>query len=512
VKKFTVGGSTALLVASGLLATASVTAQAAPTAERSADAASLATHSASQLIAEHAPALHVGAHDTFSAPRVTSVPQGLQYVSYERSYRGLPVVGGDFVVVTDIAGKVLSTSVAQSQAISLDNLQPTVGKSRAAQVSRGALSGADGVAGTHLVVMADGAGRLAWESVATKGNAHKLHVFVDARSGKVLSSYDAVVYGEGTGHYNGPNPLHIDTSAGRRSGYTMVDPVKGNVQCGSSRKAFTSTDDLWGNGVGSDLETGCVDALYDLGQEWGMLHDWLGRNGITGTGNGYPIQVGLNQVNAYYDGQKVAVGHNQAGDWISSIDVVAHEFGHAIDDNTPGGISGNGTQEFIADTFGASTEFYDNQSSPYDTPDYTVGEEINLVGQGPIRVMYDPSQAGDPNCYSSAIPSTEVHAAAGPGNHWFFLAAEGSTGATGQPTSPTCNGQSVTGIGIQKVITILYNAMLQKTSSASYLTYRVGTLNAAKTLYPGSCTEFNAIKAAWNAVSVPAQPGEPTCA
>src|SRR6266542_5688374 len=77
------------------------------------------------------------------------------------------------------------------------------------------------------------------------------------------------------------------------------------------------------------------------------------------------IQVGLNAVNAYYDGTKVAIGDNQAGDWISSLDVVAHEFGHAIDDNTPGGISGNGTQEFIADTFGASTEFYDNQSSPY---------------------------------------------------------------------------------------------------------------------------------------------------
>ena len=191
--------------------------------------------------------------------------------------------------------------------------------------------------------------------------------------------------------------------------------------------------------------------------------------------------------------------------------MVAHEFGHAIDDNTPGGISGNGTQEFIADTFGASTEFYDSQSSPYDTPDYTVGEEINLVGQGPIRVMYDPSQAGDPNCYSSAIPSTEVHAAAGPGNHWFFLAAEGNQGLTGQPVSPTCNGQNVTGIGIQKVTKILYNAMLQKTTGSSYLKYRLWTLNAAKTLYPGSSTECNAIKAAWDAVSVPAQAGEPTC-
>jgi hypothetical protein len=39
----------------------------------------------------------------------------------------------------------------------------------------------------------------------------------------------------------------------------------------------------------------------------------------------------------------------------------------------------------------------------------------------------------------------------------------------------------------------------------------VWTLQAAKSLYPGSCTEFNTVKAAWNAVSVPAQSGEPTC-
>ena len=102
---------------------------------------------------------------------------------------------------------------------------------------------------------------------------------------------------------------------------------------------------------------------------------------------------------------------------------IAHEFGHGVDDTTPGGISGGGTQEFVGDTFGAATEWFAN--NPADAPDYLVGEEINLVGQGPIRNMYNPSAVGDPNCYSSSIPSTEVHAAAGPGNHWFYLLARG---------------------------------------------------------------------------------------
>ena len=192
------------------------------------------------------------------------------------------------------------------------------------------------------------------------------------------------------------------------------------------------------------------------------------------------------------------------------MDVIAHEMGHGVDDHTPGGISGNGTQEFVADIFGAMTEWYANNAT--DRPDYTVGEMVNLVGTGPIRYMYNPSLAGDPNCYSSSIPTAEVHAAAGPGNHWFYLLAEGTSPTDGQPTSPTCNSTSITGIGIQKAAKIMYNAMLMKTSSSSYLKYRTWTLTAAKNLYGAtSCTEFNAVKAAWNAVNVPAQTGDPTC-
>jgi hypothetical protein len=281
-------------------------------------------------------------------------------------------------------------------------------------------------------------------------------------------------------------------------------------QNASGNVTFTGTDDTWGNGDATNRETGCADAYYAADQERLMLSSWLGRNGMTGSGTWVPIRVGLNDVNAYYDGTQVQIGHSSSGGrWIGSIDVVAHEFGHGIDDYTPGGISGGGTQEFVADTFGAATEAFAN--NPNDPADYTVGEEVNLVGSGPIRYMYNPSLAGDANCYSSSTPNDEVHSAAGPGNHWFYLLAEGTNPTNGQPTSPTCNSTTVTGLGIQKAIKIMYNAMLLKTSGASYLKYRVWTLQAAKNLFPGSCAEFNVVKAAWTAVSVPAQSGEPTC-
>ena len=172
----------------------------------------------------------------------------------------------------------------------------------------------------------------------------------------------------------------------------MTNSNASTLKCqnASGNATFTGTDDTWGNGSGTDRETGCVDAFYSAEKMRQMMSTWLGRNGMNGSGGWVPIRVGLNDVNAYYDGTQVQIGHRQGtNEWIGSMDVVAHEFGHGVDDRTPGGISGGGTQEFVGDTFGAATEYFSN--NPNDAPDFLVGEEINLVGQGPIRNMYNPS-------------------------------------------------------------------------------------------------------------------------
>jgi Zn-dependent metalloprotease len=512
--------STAILTLTGLAALA-VTgialtgpATAAPTPKASPSA--LAAQSAAALVASKPAALHVSRYDAFIAHKVISTPEGLQYVPYDRTYKGLPVVGGDFVVVTNSAGQVLSTSVAQDQTINLSTAAPrTPAQAAAAARSHAKFKTLDKVAGTRQVVLAYGTPRLAYETVVSShagATPSKLHVFTDAITGALTHSFDEVSEGSGTGKWNGPSPLAIDTSHPTSTTWTMTDPTRSNVSCrdNDTKAVFSGTDDVWGNGVGSNRETGCVDALFDLKTEWTMLSSWLGRNGINGSGGGFPIYMGLADLNAFWNGSSVTVGHNQAGDWISSLDVVGHEFGHAVDNFTPGGIGSSAVAEFTGDVFGAMTERFANESATYDEPDYTVGEEVNLVGSGPIRYMYNPSLAGDPNCYSKSVTRAETHSAAGPGNHWFYLASEGSNPANG-PASPTCNGSTVIGIGMQTVGKIFYNAMLAKTSNMTYAKYRVQTLVAAKNLTPGNCTNFNAIKAAWNAVSLPAQTGEPTC-
>jgi Zn-dependent metalloprotease len=475
----------------------------------------LAAQTAKNLVAARPAALKAGPSDTFVAKPVISVPEGLQYVPYVRTYKGLPVIGGDFVVVTDANGNVKATSVAQTSSIGNLGTKASVAAAKAQQTSRTKLSKVNSTGTPTLVVYALGTPRLAWATQVsgTKGDERsKQTVYVDAANGKVLGSKEHVLAGTGTSGYNGPNPITLNTQSSGGT-FFLRDPASTTRQCQNAQNntTYSGPDDVWGDGNPATRETGCVDAFFATQVEKNMLSSWLGRSGMDGSSGWVPTRVGLNDLNAFYDGTQVQIGHNQSNQWISSLDVVAHEYGHGIDDHTPGGISGSGTQEFVADTFGAATEAFANEPSPFDVPDYLVGEEVNLVGSGPIRNMYNPSALGDPNCYSSSIPGTEVHAAAGPGNHWYYLAAEGSAPGGGKPNSPTCNGSSVTGIGIQKVQRIMYNAMLMKTSASSYLRYRTWTLTAAKNLFPGSCTEFNTIKAAWDAVSVPAQTGDPTC-
>ncbi|WP_432932769.1 M4 family metallopeptidase [Microbispora sp. CA-135349] len=481
------------------------------------DPAQRAAAAADQAVASGMDDLRVSPGETYRRTAVTA-GGGMYYVTYERSYKGLPMVGGDAVVVTDANGRVRDTEAATGALPLGVPTSPAVGAETAAATARTVLSRVDDTAAPRLVVLTWGdRPRLAWEALVAgiaDGRPSKRHVFVDATTGEIADSYDEVKAGTGNGYYYGT--VTINTS-GSGSSYSMTDSTRSGIRCGGQNgSAYTGTDDSWGNGSGTNLETACVDVLYDVQREWDMLRDWLGRNGINGNGGGFPARVGLADVNAYWNGSYTNFGHSQDNArQATPIDVVAHEFGHAIFQTTPGAAgSGNengGINEGTGDIFGALTEAYAN--NPNDPPDYQVGEEVDLVGDGPIRYMYNPSLAGDPNCYSSSIPRTEVHSAAGPLNHWFYLLAEGSSPGGGKPSSPICSGgpSSVTGVGIQKAGKIYMGALMRKTSTWKYVNVRTASLAAAVELYGASSAECAATAAAWSAAGVPAQSGEPSC-
>ncbi|MFD3466170.1 M28 family peptidase [Streptomyces sp. NPDC058682] len=504
-------------LAGALAGTASAAQPAQPSPSQKDTPAARAVAAADQAVDSGLDSLVNSSQEQYERRLVTPWVKDLYSVSYERSYRGLPVVGGDAVVLADGTGKVRALQSASSVRIDVST-RASVSAKDAESTSRAKLASVDKVESSRLVVrLKDDQPVLAWETVLvgrTKTAPSRLHVFVDARTGAFVDSYDEVVAGTGNSKWNGPGPVTIDTT-NSGSTYTLRDPVRTGLSCAdySTGTVFSKSSDSWGTGNPTSKETGCVDLMFAAQKQWDMLSQWLGRNGVSGNGRSFPAKVGLSDLNAYWDGSSVTIGRNSAGEWIAGIDVVAHEYGHAIDSNTPGGTSGqeSGLGEATGDIFGALTEAFANEPAPYDTPDYTVGEVINLQGRGPIRNMYNPPAVNnDPACYSSAIPGTEVHAAAGPLNHWFYLLAEGTSPGGGKPSSSTCNGTTLTGVGVQNAGKIFYGGMLLKTSGMSYKKYRTATLSSAKSL-DATCDLFNKTKGAWDAISVPAQTADPTC-
>src|SRR5262249_23134750 len=157
-----------------------------------------------------------------------------------------------------------------------------------------------------------GPAKLAYETTLSGLGAEgvsRLTVDVDAHTGAVLNTTEHVMRGTGTGWIVGNVTINTTQSGGT---FRMQDPTITSLACqdAANNTTFSGPDDVWGNGVGTNRETGCVDALYAAQKEAAMLSQWLGRNGMNGTGGAWPIRVGLNDQNAFYDGTQVQIGKN----------------------------------------------------------------------------------------------------------------------------------------------------------------------------------------------------------
>ena len=237
-----------------------------------------------------------------------------------------------------------------------------------------------------------------------------------------------------------------------------------------------------------------------------------GRNGIFGNGTGSynRVHYGANYVNAFWDGTKMTYGDGDGTNFgpLTSLDVAGHEMSHGVTENTAGltysGESG-GLNEATSDIFGTLVEFFANNAN--DPADYLIGEEFDIAQHAGFRRMDRPSSDGSSlDCWSSAAGSVDVHYSSGIGNHFFYLLSEGSGAKTLNGVSynsPTCNGSTVAGIGRDAAGKIWYRALtVYMTSSTNYAGARTATLNAATDLYGQGSTQYNAVAAAWSAVSV----------
>ncbi|MFC5203231.1 M4 family metallopeptidase [Streptomyces kaempferi] len=469
---------------------------------------------------------------------------GGRHVRYDRTYRRLPVLGGDFVVHLAPNGSYRGADLATSRDLAVPTTTPALSGPKAASLAATALRAAhDGqtlrkvTARPKLVVDAlHGAPRLAWRTdVAGQdslGNPVARAVLTDARTGRQIDAWDSVetAAGDGRSLYSGTVPLETTPSG---SAYQLKDPTRGNTYTGDAANKtdlcilgicvsrapatlFTDTDNHWGSGAAADRASAAVDAQYGTDATWDYYKDVHGRNGIAGDGKGSynRVHYGSNYNNAFWDDSCFCMTYGD-GDGTTlgplvALDVAGHEMSHGVTSKTAAltysGESG-GLNEATSDIFGTLVEFHAHNAT--DPGDYLIGEKVVRSGFGKpaLRFMDRPSKDGSSaDCWSSSVGNLDVHYSSGVANHFAYLLAEGSGAATVGGVSydsPTCNGSTVTGIGRDKLGAIWYRALtVYMTSSTKYAGARTATLNAAKDLYGAGSTEYGAVAAAWSAVSV----------
>ncbi|NUP38784.1 MAG: M4 family metallopeptidase [Streptomyces sp.] len=501
-------------------------------------------NAASALLA-HAASLGLTSEEGTKVRDVIVDKDGTQHVRYDRTYRQLPVLGGDFVVHMASDGTYRNADRATRSKISLASIVPSISAPKAADLAANALRAVNLgqtlkklTARPELVVDAlHGTPKLAWRTkVAAKdslGNPVSRTVLTDARTGHQIDAWDDIetATGDGKSLYSGTVPLETTASG---STYQLKDPTRGGTYTGDAANqtdlcfltsicvsrapstVFTDTDNHWGTGTDADRASAAVDAQYGTNMTWDFYKNSFGRNGIANDGKGSynRVHYGNKYNNAFWDDSCFCMTYGD-GDGTTlgplvGLDVAGHEMTHGVTSKTAAltysGESG-GLNEATSDILGTLVEWYAN--NPSDPGDYLIGEKIVRpgFGQAALRYMDKPSRDGKSADYwSSSVGNLDVHYSSGVANHFAYLLAEGSGAKTINGVSydsPTYNGKTVTGIGRDKLGQIWYRALtVYMTSSTNYAGARTATLNAAKDLYGAGSAEYNAVGAAWSAVNV----------
>ncbi|MET8639226.1 M4 family metallopeptidase [Streptomyces sp. NPDC004096] len=540
---FALVGVSALLAAAVQTGAASAAAPAAPAAGKinpAHTALKLSPSQRAELIrdadtakADTARAIGLGAQEKLVVRDVVKDGDGTLHTRYERTYAGLPVLGGDLVVDTAASGQTEQVVKATQATVKVASLTPAVSASTAqkqalslARAAGSQQTGADS-APRKVIWAADGKPTLAYETVIggfqDDGTPNQLHVVSDAATGKELFRYQGVRNGIGNTQYSGQVTLTTTQSG---STYTLNDGSRGghktyNLNRGTSGTGtlFSQSSDTWGNGTTSNAATAGADAHYGAAATWDFYKSTFGRSGIRNDGKAAYSRVhyGNSYVNAFWDDSCFCMTYGDGSgnaDPLTALDVAGHEMSHGVTSNTAGlnysGESG-GLNEATSDIFGTGVEFYANNSS--DPGDYLIGEKIDINGDGtPLRYMDKPSKDGaSKDSWYSGIGSVDVHYSSGPANHFFYLLSEGSGAKVINGVSynsPTADGLPVTGIGRDKALQIWYRALTTKfTSTTNYAAARTGTLAAAGELYGTTSAEYKAVQDAWAAVAVGSRSG-----
>lgn len=458
----------------------------------------------------------------FKIKKITKDELGMTHYKAQQYYNGIQVYGRAAIVHTDSKGVIKSVNGSALQDFSI-NTVPKITGENAIEIAKKAVGAPKElkVAGkigfreykpkesyglviysfnnqTYLTYVVE----LGYRS--PKASAWK--VFVDAATGKVINKFDRLFdftreagYGYGYNDQAHTNQLPLKIIKDDDGLYKLIQKTRPdnyqdrNVILTYDYYTFWSsladpyypdTDGIY-DSPGQEIG---VDAHYNADIVYNYFNSNFKRNSWDGLGS--PIWIATNDtdnpLNAYWDPifEDFCFGGGDGvsyGPFSSALDLVAHEYTHAITDVEAG-------LEYQGETGALSESFSDVFASIID-PDWQIGEDIKTPGipGDAERDLSNPALYGQPAHMNDYVNTSDdnggVHINSGIPNKAFYNIASQ--------------------IGRDKAAKIYYRALTNYLiMDSDFLNAKYALLLAAWDLYGLDGTEFKAVAYGWGAVGL----------
>ncbi|WP_456460388.1 M4 family metallopeptidase [Reichenbachiella sp.] len=365
------------------------------------------------------------------------------------------------------------------------------------------------------------------------------YVYIDAKTGEVVR-YNSVIkhadaVGSGATRYSGTQTINTDSNTGS---YRLRDYSRGNGILTYDGTTATSANQTTGRPNGSsdytdnnnswtageydnaDKDNAALDAHFAAEATYDFFMSNFNRDSYDGNGAsieshvntdiesvyGYP--AGYND-NAFWTGYVMVYGKGNSLDPLTTVDITAHEIGHAFCTGTADLVyekESGAMNEGLSDIWGACVEYYVNQNYGLNKDLWNLGTEIGQT----FRSMSNPKAYGDPDTYGgtnwisqNCTPSSQndycgVHTNSGVTNHWFYVLVAGET-----DTNDNNDSYSVTGIGVDDAAAIVWRTeSIYLNTNSDYADFRTYSIQSAVELFGSGSAQEIAVTNSWYAVGV----------
>ena len=346
-------------------------------------------------------------------------------------------------------------------------------------------------------------------------------VYVDAINGEVIHTNAIIKHAAATGtadtRYSGTQTISTDSYSGayrlrdytRGSGIITLDLNNGTNY--NSAVDFVDNDNNWtaAEWDNANEDNAALDAHWGAIETYDYWTDVHSRNSYNGSGAAIRsyVHYSSNYDNAFWNGSVMTYGDGNTFEPLTSLDVAAHEIGHAVCTSTANLVysyESGALNESFSDIWAACVENYANVGKQI----WLVGEDIG-PGGNPLRSMSNPNDQGDPDTYQGTYwnfgssDNGGVHTNSGVFNHWFYLLSVGGSG-----TNDNGDSFTVSGIGIDKAELIAFRLEdVYLSANSDYADARTYGIQSAVDLYGAGSAEEIAVTNAFYAVGVGAAYG-----